>query len=82
MVSNFAFRSNLRHYTLELWTKYGLRGKITDAVGTHGHMKCLLNGVVQAGPGPEPEPEPDKHFPTHHRMPFSTLEARVYNAVV
>jgi len=31
---------------LELWTKYGRRGKITDALGTHGHMKCLFNGVI------------------------------------
>ena len=32
---------------LELWTKYGMRGKIKDAIGTHGHMKCLFNGVIQ-----------------------------------
>lgn len=32
---------------LELWTKYGMRGKIRDAIGTHGHMKCLFNGVIQ-----------------------------------
>ena len=34
---------------LELWTKYGMRGKITDAIGTHGHMKCLFNGVFSRG---------------------------------
>lgn len=32
---------------LELWTKYGMRGKIRDAIGTHGMMKCLFNGVIQ-----------------------------------
>ena len=32
---------------LELWTKYGMRGKIKEAVGTHGHMKCVFNGVIQ-----------------------------------
>jgi|MDSW01.2.fsa_nt_gb pre-rRNA-processing protein TSR1 len=32
---------------LELWTKYGMRGKIKDAVGTHGSMKCQFNGVIQ-----------------------------------
>lgn len=32
---------------LELWTKCGLRGKIKEAVGTHGHMKCVFNGVIQ-----------------------------------
>ena len=32
---------------LELWTKYGMRGKIKDSVGTHGNMKCVFNGVIQ-----------------------------------
>ena len=32
---------------LELWTKYGQRGLIRDAVGTHGMMKCVFDGVVQ-----------------------------------
>ena len=31
---------------LELWTKYGLRGKILEPVGTHGRMKCIFNSVV------------------------------------
>ncbi|KAI3834310.1 hypothetical protein MKX03_030117, partial [Papaver bracteatum] len=32
---------------VELWTKCGRRGRVKEAVGTHGSMKCLFNGVVQ-----------------------------------
>uniref|UniRef100_A0A7N0V6G7 Bms1-type G domain-containing protein n=1 Tax=Kalanchoe fedtschenkoi TaxID=63787 RepID=A0A7N0V6G7_KALFE len=32
---------------VELWTKRGRRGRIKEAVGTHGTMKCILNGVLQ-----------------------------------
>ncbi|KAG6490404.1 hypothetical protein ZIOFF_051700 [Zingiber officinale] len=32
---------------LEVWTKGGRRGRITDTVGTHGAMKCIFNGVIQ-----------------------------------
>eukprot|EP00884_Botryococcus_braunii_P001387 jgi/Botrbrau1/11249/Bobra.0038s0021.1 len=31
---------------LELWTKYGRRGRIKEAVGTHGAMKCIFEGQV------------------------------------
>ncbi|KAK2995094.1 hypothetical protein RJ640_020734 [Escallonia rubra] len=32
---------------VEVWTKCGRRGRIKEPVGTHGAMKCLLNGVLQ-----------------------------------
>lgn len=32
---------------IELFTKNGLRGHIREAVGTHGHMKCVFNDIVQ-----------------------------------
>lgn len=31
---------------LEVWTKHGRRGRITEPVGTHGAMKCLFDGPV------------------------------------
>ncbi|GAV63463.1 DUF663 domain-containing protein/AARP2CN domain-containing protein [Cephalotus follicularis] len=32
---------------VEVWTKFGRRGRIKEPVGTHGAMKCVLNGVLQ-----------------------------------
>ncbi|KAK4577823.1 hypothetical protein RGQ29_028089 [Quercus rubra] len=32
---------------VEVWTKCGRRGRIKEPVGTHGVMKCILNGVLQ-----------------------------------
>ncbi|KAK6928817.1 AARP2CN [Dillenia turbinata] len=32
---------------VELWTKYGRRGRVKEPVGTHGAMKCIFNGVLQ-----------------------------------
>ncbi|XP_047982735.1 pre-rRNA-processing protein TSR1 homolog [Salvia hispanica] len=32
---------------VEVWSKCGRRGRIREPVGTHGAMKCILNGVIQ-----------------------------------
>lgn len=32
---------------VEVWTKCGRRGRIKEPVGTHGAMKCILNGTLQ-----------------------------------
>lgn len=32
---------------VEVWSKCGRRGRIKEPVGTHGAMKCILNGVLQ-----------------------------------
>lgn len=32
---------------VEVWTKYGRRGRVKEPVGTHGAMKCIFNGVLQ-----------------------------------
>lgn len=32
---------------VELWTKYGRRGRIREPVGTHGAMKCIFDGPLQ-----------------------------------
>ncbi|KAK4854055.1 hypothetical protein QYF36_018336 [Acer negundo] len=32
---------------VEVWTKCGRRGRIKEPVGTHGAMKCVLNGILQ-----------------------------------
>eukprot|EP00898_Chlorokybus_atmophyticus_P004461 jgi/Chlat1/5015/Chrsp32S04984 len=32
---------------LELWSKYGRRGRIKEPLGTHGNMKCVFDGAVQ-----------------------------------
>ena len=33
---------------VELFTKYGRRGKIKEALGTHGLMKCYFNDFMKA----------------------------------
>ncbi|KAH7947155.1 hypothetical protein HPB52_007759 [Rhipicephalus sanguineus] len=33
---------------VELKTKYGRRGHIKEALGTHGHMKCVFNGQLKS----------------------------------
>ena len=57
---------------LELWTKYGRRGKITDALGTHGHMKCLFNGVIL---------QHDTVCATMYKRMFPKLERHQHNAM-
>jgi pre-rRNA-processing protein TSR1 len=32
---------------LDVFTKYGRRGRIKEPVGTHGAMKCVFDGSVQ-----------------------------------
>lgn len=32
---------------LDVFTKYGRRGRIKEPLGTHGHMKCVFDAPVQ-----------------------------------
>ncbi|KAA0200020.1 hypothetical protein HAZT_HAZT001232 [Hyalella azteca] len=33
---------------IELRTKWGRKGNIKEALGTHGHMKCMFNGTLKS----------------------------------
>ena len=32
---------------VDLWTKHGRRGRISEPVGTHGAMKCVFDGALR-----------------------------------
>lgn len=34
---------------IELFTRSGLRGHITESLGTHGNMKCVFNDFIKHG---------------------------------
>ncbi|XP_059177911.1 pre-rRNA-processing protein TSR1 homolog [Physella acuta] len=45
----FFNREDIEFYKpIELRTKYGKRGHIKQALGTHGHMKCTFNGQLKS----------------------------------